>query len=317
MEFINGYTFLLRESKTQGFADEKTRQSLKLLKDSTGCNYIVLAFGALQDTAQSEQIDFKGPHIPTDEELLKVIGYARELGLKIILKPMLNCRNGVWRAHINFFDKDVPCEPKWSVWFENYMSYIVHFAEIAQKTECEILMIGCEMVQSERMESYWRELVRRVRQVYHGPVTYNTDKYQEDVVKWWDCLDIISSSGYYPQDKWEENLDRIEQVVKKYNKPFFFAECGCMCREGCTEAPNDWTYQGKYNLQIQADYFKQMFEECSKRSWIEGFGIWAWVNNPQDDEGKLDDGYGTYGKPSCQVIKEFYTRQEEKKGNND
>ena len=311
MEFINGFTFLMRESETQGFAGEETKASMKLLKESTGCNYLILAFGALQDTPQSEQIAVSGPHIPTDDELLQVIGYARDLGLKIVLKPMLNCRDGVWRAHINFFDKEVPCEPKWSVWFENYMDYITHFAAIAEETKCEMFMVGCEMVQTERKEKYWRELVRRVRTLYHGPLTYNTDKYQEDEVTWWDCLDVISASGYYPQDKWEENLDRIETVVRKFQKPFFFAECGCMCREGCTKAPNDWTYQGTYNLQVQADYFKNMFAVCSKRDWVEGFGFWAWVNNPSDDEGILDDGYGVYGKPSCEVIKAFYGRNED------
>lgn len=312
MEFIHGFTFLLRESNNQGFADEKTRESLALLKESTGCDYIILALGALQNTPQSEKIDVVGSHIPTDEELIKVIRYARELELKIILKPMLNCRDGSWRAYINFFDKEVPCEPKWSVWFENYMSYIVHYACIAEQTGCEMFMVGCEMVMTERKDDYWRELVQRVRKVYRGLVTYNTDKYQEDEVKWWDCLDVISASGYYPAGEWEQNLDRIEKVVKEFKKPFFFAECGCMCREGCTKAPNDWTYQGAYNLQIQADYFKEMFAACSKREWVEGFGFWAWVNNPEDDKADLDDGYGVYGKPSCQVIRDFYIGKEVK-----
>lgn len=37
-------------------------------------------------------------------------------------------------------------------------------------------------------------------------------------------MDVISSSGYYPIHDWENQLDRIERVVKKYQKPFFFAE---------------------------------------------------------------------------------------------
>lgn len=55
----------------------------------------------------------------------------------------------------------------------------------------------------------------------HGLVSYNTDKYQEDHVSWWDCVDVISSSGYYPIDQWEQELDRIEKTVLKYRKPFF------------------------------------------------------------------------------------------------
>ena len=44
---------------------------------------------------------------------------------------------------------------------------------------------------------------------YYGLMSYNTDKYQEDHVSWWDCVDVISSSGYYPIDQWEQELDRI------------------------------------------------------------------------------------------------------------
>lgn len=305
MEFIKGFTFKLNPSKTQTFGGEKTKESLKTLVETSGCDTIILAFGALQDTPHSEEIDFVGPHIPTDEELIQVIDYARKLGLKIILKPMLNCRNGVWRAHINFFDLEVPCEPKWSKWFANYEKYILKYAEIAQKTKCEMFMVGCELVQTERKEGYWRDLVAKVREIYHGPITYNTDKYQENEVKWWDCLDVISSSGYYPQTQWKENLDRIEKVVKRYNKPFFFAECGCMCVKGCQEVPNDWSFEGEVDLNIQADYFKTMFEIVNEREWVEGYGIWDWCSNYR--EYLPDDrGYSVFDKPSSKIIKEFY-----------
>ena len=73
---------------------------------------------------------------------------------------------------------------------------------------------------------------RRKIMEYHGLVSYNTDKYQEDHVSWWDCVDVISSSGYYPIDQWEQELDRIEKnCLKNYRKPFFFAEAGCMSRK--------------------------------------------------------------------------------------
>ena len=59
-----------------------------------------------------------------------------------------------------------------------------------------MFIAGCEMVQSEHRENEWRKLISDIRMIYHGPVTYNTDKYQEDNVTWWDCVDYICSSGY-------------------------------------------------------------------------------------------------------------------------
>lgn len=81
---------------------------------------------------------------------------------------------------------------------------------------------------------------------YHGLVSYNPDKYQEDHVSWWDCVDVISSSGYYPIDQWEQELDRIEKTVLKYRKPFFFAEAGCMSRKGSGMIPNNWELQENF-----------------------------------------------------------------------
>ena len=98
----------------------------------------------------------------------EMITYAKELGLKVILKPSANCRNGAWRAHINFFDEDVPCEPKWSNWFASYTAFQVHYAKIAEEMRCDMFIAGCEMVMSERREAEWREVIRAIRKEYHA-----------------------------------------------------------------------------------------------------------------------------------------------------
>ena len=49
-------------------------------------------------------------------------------------------------------------------------------------------------------------------------IAYNTDKYQEGNVKWWDAVDVISSSGYYLIDDWDRQLDRIEREIKPLEK---------------------------------------------------------------------------------------------------
>ena len=54
--------------------------------------------------------------------------------------------------------------------------------------------------------------MKNIRRIYNGALTYNCDKYQEHNVKWWDALDYISSSGYYPVGTISKELDRIEAV---------------------------------------------------------------------------------------------------------
>ena len=53
------------------------------------------------------------------------------------------------------------------------------YAKIAEQYGCEMFIAGCEMVMSEHRETEWRRLLSDIRQVYHGLLSYNTDKYQE------------------------------------------------------------------------------------------------------------------------------------------
>ena len=173
----------------------------------------------------------------------------------------------------------------------------------------DLFIAGCEMVQTERREAEWREVIAAIRRKYDGLVSYNTDKYQEHNVKWWDAVDVISSSGYYPINDWDNQLDRIEQVVKKFDKPFFFAEAGCMSVEGSNQVPNDWGVQGAYDEKGQADWFRTMFAACQKREWVGGFGIWewaAWHGNGTKPVKRND--YEVYGKEALEVICRKYSQ---------
>lgn len=308
MEYIKGITFA--PFARRGLLSEpKTAESLENLISRTNANLIILVPNGLQDTAQSETIDFRSEASMSDEELCSFIGLAHEKGLRVALKPTVNCRNCTWRAHINFFDEDVPCEPKWGNWFASYTEFQSHYAAIAEKTGCELFLAGCEMVQSERREKEWRALLAALRRDYRGLLSYNTDKYQEHNVKWWDAVDVIASSGYYPINDLERQLDRIETVVRRFGKPFFFAECGCMSTAGSNLVPNDWSIKGAVDPEGQAAWYRAMFEACEKRDWVNGFAVWDWAGRQYPLEKALSHGgYEIYGKPAEKVVAEYYGR---------
>ena len=166
---------------------------------------------------------------------------------------------------------------------------------------------GCEMVMADHREQEWRQLISDIRRVYSGIVTYNCDKYQEHNVHWWDCVDVICSSGYYPIGKWEQELDRIEKVVKAYDKPFFFAETGCMSTVGSNTVPNDWSMRTGSDLKGQADWYEDMLSACDKRSWVGGEVFWSWSHKlyPPD---KIEEemNYEVYGKPAEAIVKRHF-----------
>lgn len=273
-----------------------------------GVTWTALAYSALQATPFSTDIPFGDEPTVTDDEIVGAIRRAKGLGLKVCLKPVVNCADGTWRAHIGFFDWDVPGEPSWSQWFSSYSAFILHAAIIAEAEGCEMLCIGCEMVRADGQEAHWRKLVSAVRDVYRGLITYNCDKYQEDRVTWWDAVDVISSSGYYPIDAWEAQLDRIEAVVADAGKPFFFMEAGCPSRTGSPALPNDWALPGEPSGAEQLRYYRAMLGACRARDWVGGLMLWDWPAVLYDpDDADSNDDYCPYGKPAGEYLRAEYS----------
>lgn len=306
-EYIAGVTWGFSGVRGTWKTDEAER-SLELMSSVTGANWTAIAISTLQATAHTTEIPYWENPTVTDDEVKWAITKAKALQLKVCLKPIVNCADGTWRAHINFFDKDVPCEPKWSEWFSSYTNFILHYAAIAEEYNCEMFCIGCELVQTDRREAEWRTLINEVRKVYSGIVTYNCDKYQEDNVTWWDALDVISSSGYYPESDWDNQLDRIERVVKAHHKPFFFMEAGCPSRSGSAAIPNDWTLQGEPDQEEQSRFYRAMFSSCENRDWVQGFMLWDWPTHLYPiQEAAQNDDYCMYGKQAAKIINEYFT----------
>lgn len=270
-------------------------------------NWVTIAFATLQDTVVSETIPWRDAPTPTDDEVRWAIRAVHERGWKAVLKPTVNCRDGIWRGYIGFLDLTVPGEASWGTWFESYREYIVHFASIAEEEGAEMFCVGCEMVRADPQAEEWRRLVAEVREVYSGVVTYNCDKYQEDRVTWWDAVDVISSSGYYRAGDWENQLDRIEPVIREHGKPFLFIEAGCPSRDTSPQRPNDWTLQGEPSGEAQASWLSEMFQACEKRDWVGGFALWDWPVKLYDRaKAATNTDYCMYGKPGEQVVADHY-----------
>lgn len=300
MEPVHGINFA-PFSPRGALTGEAPRARLRRMRDLTGANTVIFCPGAVQDGPFCEAIDWTGAHTTGDEELLDITRYARELGLRVFWKPTVNCLDGTWRAHICFFDHDVPCEPKWGPWFAAYTAFQTHFAALARQADIELLILGCEMTQTEHREAEWRRLIASVRSVYGGAIAYNCDKYGEEYVPWWDAVDVMASSGYYPQDAVAENLDRIEAVVRRWNKPFFFAEAGCMRVAGSARVPNDWTLQGAPDDGEQDRWYRAFLGACGSRPWLGGAALWDW---PLDETG--DNPYAFCRAPALETIRTFW-----------
>ena len=309
MDFLNAYTYGFCEKR--GFTEGKGwKRSMEEMVCSTGCNAIILPVCGFQDHIWSTQIDSDTPDVISEGDVRAVCDHARSIGLKTILKAMVNCRDGTWRAYIRFFDHPVPTEPSWEEWFAAWDSHVIKVAQMAEDNKADMLCVGCETVGTDHREGEWRELIRQIRQIYHGPITYNCDKYQEDHVSWWDAVDVISSSGYYPITDLDENFQRIQAVSEKHGKPFMFMECGCPSRKGSENRPNDWRYGQGTDMEAQRIWYEAFTDAVIKYPFIRGTGWrdWSATRLYPEFAGEDNPGYCTWGKPANQVIAEFSRR---------
>ena len=77
---------------------------------------------------------------PGDDELLDIIGYIHEKGIRVMLRPMLECWDGTHRGQIHLPEGTIfPDRPfrYRSQWFANYEHLTRHYCRIAARTGCE------------------------------------------------------------------------------------------------------------------------------------------------------------------------------------
>jgi hypothetical protein len=282
-----------------------------------------LAFALFQKTFSSTEIMFDFKHTPTDKEIIATIEDAHRRGVKVCLKPVLNCRDGVWRALINFPDADMMGKDNyWDTWFDSYGAFIAHYAEIARDTGCEMFCLGCEMSGTERKDSHWRALIERIRGIYSGPLVYNTNHGNETQIKWFDAIDYIGTSAYYPVAKepgasketmveaWKTVREKLADVSRTWgNKPILFLEIGCRSALGCATMPWDFTHREfPANEDEQANFYDSCLEVFDGEPWFCGAFWWDWSTKIYDtrEVAVEDTGFNVHLKKAEDVLRKWY-----------
>ena len=325
---IKGYTYGWDSHKGM-LGTEKSAESIKAMA-AMGGNWACLAFAVTQERFSSTRFGFDYRWCNTDREIERGISQLKENGLKVCLKPILNCEDGTWRANITFPEREFPVYDRsgmlvsyWNEWFSCYNAFICHYAEIAEYTGCEMFCIGCEMIGTEHKETEWRDLIARVLEIYHGPLVYNANHGKEENVKWFDALDYIGTSAYYPVAReggvssdemlkaWEYHKNGLKRISEKFGKKIIFMEIGCRNASGCAVMPWDFVHK-EYPRDEDEQY--NFYESALKAMWdepyFEGFFWWDWKTFLLPPEKiALDTDFGIHGKKAEKLLTDWYTNK--------
>lgn len=286
---------------------------------ATGASWITVLATGFQADVHATAIDFAGPGTQTDASIERVIAHARGRGLKVMLKPHVDLTDDPdhYRGEIGpgFTDAD------WAAWFASYRPFILHYAEMAERTGCELFCVGCELGTTAVRAAAWRETVAAVRAVYAGPLTYADNQVETslDAVTWWDAVDYIGQDAYPTLTTaaepsvadllagWTAFRARLQQLSEKWGKPLILTEIGCRSVAGGAQNPWDWQRTGAPDMDVQAAFYEAACRAVEGRSWLRGMYWWEWSPDP-DDGGPDDTGYTPHGKPAEDVLRAWYAR---------
>ena len=320
MEF-KGFTYGY-DGRHGDFRSEKGIASQELLY-KTGVNWVCICVVCNQKDAVSSDIRFDFGKSNTDRDIMAAVERAHSHGVKVCLKPMVNCDDETWRARIDFPDMGEGEEDiYWNKWFAAYNDYMKYYAELADECGAEMLCVGCEMCGTERKEKHWRQLLTDIRKIYGGKLIYNTNHGHEKDVKWFDMVDYVGTSAYFPigadggeRDKmllnWSKVADELKEVSDMFGKKIVFIEIGCRSAHTCSSMPWDFSHKDlPYDEDEQAMFYDTCLSTFYDKEWFGGMFWWDWSTFIYDDAdtASKDLGFNIHLKKAENVIKEWYAK---------
>lgn len=315
--FCKGYTWGFFSGEGE-LLTEAAEQSMRRLA-SNGLNWICIPVNAWQETFASTRIFSYYGRTQTDPEIIHAVKLAKSLGLKVCLKPMVNCLDHAWRARIDFPTEEY-CN-YWDQWFDSYQHFMLHYARLAEELGCEMLCTGCEMAGMDKQSAHCRALIAHVREVYHGILMHNINHGDELRFDWLDAVDVIGISAYYPvtdpehtgietmRKKWTDVIPTLTACHELYDRPIMFAEIGVRNEQGCTMYPWDFKYRMELPVdeQEQSDFYETAMEATWNIDWFCGYFWWDWkAVIPDESEAKQNRDFTIYGKLAELTLRKWY-----------
>ncbi|MFB9052507.1 glycoside hydrolase [Formosa undariae] len=237
--------------------------------------------------------------------------------IKIMLKPQIWIGHGVFTGHINMQN-----EENWILLEASYSKFILEYAQLAEDAQVDMFCIGTELEQFIiNRPDYWNSLIKSIRKVYSGKLTYaaNWDEFKK--TPFWDNLDYIGINAYFPLslnktpsfedalEGWKPHKKVIAEFSKTHKKPIIFTEFGYRSVDFSGKSP--WDSDRKMtqvNLEAQVNCTKALFETVWDEDWFAGGFVWKWFINHDQSGGENDSRFTPQNKPVEQVIKAYYNQ---------
>jgi hypothetical protein len=246
----------------------------------------------------------------------ETIRQAHAAGVKVMLKPQ------VWIPRQWTGSLDFATDAEWIQWEKDYEKYILTFARIAAQAGTDLFCIGTEFRTSiEKRPWFWTQLIRKVKGIYTGKLTYSSNWDDWDKVPFWAELDYIGLGGYFPlvegptpdiealRTAWQPLCQRLHAFSEQQQRPVLFTEFGYLSVDGA--GWRNWELEqgikGRtINQLAQSNCYEALFSTFQHHPWWAGGFVWKWFPNMSGHEGYPERDYTPQGKIAEQTLRKWY-----------
>jgi hypothetical protein len=234
-------------------------------------------------------------------------------GLRVMLKPQIWIGRGMYTGTIQ-----LKTDADWKMLEDSYEKFILAFAQVAQETNTELYCIGTELESfALARPDYWQQLIRKIKEIYKGKLTYaaNWDSYSQ--VPFWTQMDYIGVDAYFPVSDqitpdiatatagWKQWKMDLSNLSLEYDKKILFTEYGYVSADYAGREPwkNADESRAK-NMQAQQNLLQAQYDAVWNEDWHAGGFLWK--HHGEKSMRGFGKRFTTQEKPAEKAVREFY-----------
>lgn len=242
--------------------------------------------------------------------------HMKDQEIEVLLKPQLWIGRGQYTGHIN-----LKTDAQWKILEDSYTAYIMRFAQIAAAENIAMFCIGTELDSFVKSRpAYWQQLIKDIRKIYKGKLTYagNWDSYK--YVSFWDQLDYIGVDAYFPMSEektpkaatitnsWKKWKKELKDVSEKYNKQILFTEYGYISADYAGLEPwKNADRETAANQEAQHMLLEGLFNNIWQEQWMAGGFLWK--HHAETGRGRFEKRFTTQDKKAQKTVHAAYSKQ--------
>lgn len=276
-----------------------------------GASHVSLVVAYYLDDIYSSEIRTHGRYTSPDSVLSRTMEQARALGLRVMLFPILRVLHKPgpdhWRGNLKPRDR--------LALGRSYVAWMGRLARLAQKSGVEVLSVGSELSSLDTDPSFFGPVVKEVRSVFKGKLTYSANWDHFRLVRIFPLVDLLGLCGYFGIAVSKKNATLAEMVegwrdVKAYlvrwartmGKPLLFTEVGYMSQQQAARDPWEEAAKRPLDLEEQRRAYEAFVRVWSGTDQLAGVYFWNWYGWG----GPKDRSYTPRRKPASRVICRYY-----------